>query len=508
VTAIFGGTPVAAGAWPGVVGLAERDDRTGAWHLVCTGTLVSPTVVVTAGHCLDGAHADALRVYTGDGIEGGLVSADIEVASLHTQPLLRAHPLGYADVGAVVLAAPLAGIEPVPMALTLAETRALIDAPTLAPGVAGTALHLVGYGRREDDGHGVKSEVDARIERGTAHELVAGGDGRDACSGDSGAPAFVRAADGGWRLAAIVSRGLEIDCGPGSYLAVVADAACWLQRETGLAVADPEGRCAGSVPDYPETELATLDVRRACERRTDLAPTQRETLDALLLAVGTDDCATAAKILDTARELDLDGYMLRDVSLLATLPHLETLSLRGNRIAKIAPLARLRTLMTLRIDGNDVLDIDALAPLEAHGTVIYGKRRQLWNHLATDFLGICRAAAPAPAAARTVAALLWSLDTEDCDQANRRLLGLGNLRLAHRDLTDVSPLAGLGRLETLDLSGNPLADAAPLATLEGLRVLDLTGTGIDAAGLAPLAGRIAQGLQVVGVAPHRAANAP
>lgn len=47
-TKIWGGTPVAAGAFPATVGIT----RSGTRQILCTGTLIQPDVVLTAAHCV------------------------------------------------------------------------------------------------------------------------------------------------------------------------------------------------------------------------------------------------------------------------------------------------------------------------------------------------------------------------------------------------------------------------------------------------------------------------
>jgi Leucine-rich repeat (LRR) protein len=173
--------------------------------------------------------------------------------------------------------------------------------------------------------------------------------------------------------------------------------------------------------------------------------------------------------------------------------------LRGNFVTSLAPLARLTALRTLDIAGNALPDdasLAALAGLEAQGLLILGKRAQLANYFATDFLRLCLDAGTSDAARKTIRAVLFNTSAEDCDVANERLLSLDSLRLADRALTDLTPLAGLPGLEGLDVSANLVTDVAPLASLERLRELDLTGDPIP--DLSPLAGLVARGLVLRG----------
>ena len=60
--------------------------------------------------------------------------------------------------------------------------------------------------------------------------------------------------------------------------------------------------------------------------------------------------------------------------------------------------------------------------------------------------------------------------------------------------TDLSPLADLENLETLDLSDNPISDVSALLGLDHLEHLDLSGTQVS--NLAPLSRLIERGLVV------------
>jgi secreted trypsin-like serine protease len=50
---IIGGTPVPEGRYPYIAALFQRDPKNGAMVQVCGGSLISPSVVLTAAHCSD-----------------------------------------------------------------------------------------------------------------------------------------------------------------------------------------------------------------------------------------------------------------------------------------------------------------------------------------------------------------------------------------------------------------------------------------------------------------------
>jgi Leucine-rich repeat (LRR) protein len=76
-----------------------------------------------------------------------------------------------------------------------------------------------------------------------------------------------------------------------------------------------------------------------------------------------------------------------------------------------------------------------------------------------------------------------------------RLAGLQVLHLRSTEVSDVGPLAALTGLQTLDLRYTPLSDVGPLAGLTGLQALYLMGTRVS--DLGPLAGLIARGSRAV-----------
>ena len=104
---------------------------------------------------------------------------------------------------------------------------------------------------------------------------------------------------------------------------------------------------------------------------------------------------------------------------------------------------------------------------------------------ATGFLDLCKNP-PDNEVNRTVSILIAALEKTDCDAAAKALADVTKLDLTGADLVDLSPLAGLAKLQTIYLVRNEhLTDLKPLATLPGLVELDLRNTAV--ADLTPLA---------------------
>jgi secreted trypsin-like serine protease len=212
---VVGGVPVTPGQFPFAASLAIGTSRGLA---ACSGSLVAPSFVLTAAHCVtdaDGSVVEpsAIEVAIGD------EPLSANGSSIAAVQVVR-HPLWdpYAiddDWALVRLAHPSAAT---PVALAVAGSTV----------PAGTNATLVGWGKTSD-ASGLPDELQRAVlpVRDTATCVAAyglfdaatqlcagvvGPTGPDGCSGDSGGPLLVRTSGGGWQEVGVVSYGLDGGC--------------------------------------------------------------------------------------------------------------------------------------------------------------------------------------------------------------------------------------------------------------------------------------------------------
>jgi hypothetical protein len=232
---IYGGAPVQACGWPTTVYVND-----------CTGTLVHPSVVVLAAHCIYYGGQPSEVVF-GENFNQPARSVAVDSCAAHPDWTGEAPGDDAADIATCRLSEAVLDVPIVPI-LMGCETDAL---------QVGASATLVGFGDADDNlGYGPKREVTTQIQQ-VGHDAVwIGGNGESSCYGDSGGPAFLQLDDGSWRVfgATSGSSSDSPDCGPTSIWTMVHPYAPWIEQFTGIDVTpchdadgtwNPTETCAG-----------------------------------------------------------------------------------------------------------------------------------------------------------------------------------------------------------------------------------------------------------------------
>jgi Trypsin len=237
---VIGGDNAMAGKWPDVAAIlfpeATGDEPR------CTGTLVAPTIVITAGHCYD-----PFNLPLPDNVLIG-TSSLARPRDGETIAIKR----GYAFPSA----ATTEDIAVLVLARASSRTPRKIAAGWVRVDLAnGAAISLVGFGAVNPNGDAYVEElqearstitdVDCSTSVGCnagaqpAGELGAGGMGIDTCPGDSGGPLYLATSYGTF-LAGVTSRSYDdarVACSEGGIYVRPDKVIAWIEQQAGGEVA-------------------------------------------------------------------------------------------------------------------------------------------------------------------------------------------------------------------------------------------------------------------------------
>lgn len=258
---VIGGSPAAAGKWPDAVAVLWNGEQ------ACSGTLVAPNVVITAGHCVAGGAPD-----------GVLIGASALSRASEGEKISIMKSIEYPTSGRTVDAGILILSRPSTFApRAIAAGWAKFDIKN------GAAVGLVGFGTTDRNGsvstdnlmeaQSTITDFNCATSSGcnTAArpdgELGAGGMGVDTCPGDSGGPLYLLT-DYGAFLAGVTSRGYDnarYACSEGGIYGRADKVIDWIEAQSGaklLRGPTPEATALMAVRGNPgETQIVHNDPR-------------------------------------------------------------------------------------------------------------------------------------------------------------------------------------------------------------------------------------------------------
>ena len=234
---VVGGAQAPKGKWPDTAAIVFYGNQVG-----CTGTLIAPDVVITAGHCIGGIAGVLLN--TNDYTSGGeyiAVKKEIE------------YPNSWAtvDVGLLLLDKS-SSVEP----------RVIAQDCVLEEIYDGADVQIVGYGALDIWGNQYGTKLMEATSTIADHdctdmwrgcnssvspggELGAGGNGVDACFGDSGGPLYLLG-DKGHYLVGVTSRSYSnvyAPCEEGGIWGRPDSIIDWIESTSGRTLPKPD--CGG-----------------------------------------------------------------------------------------------------------------------------------------------------------------------------------------------------------------------------------------------------------------------
>lgn len=180
-------------------------------------------------------------------------------------------------------------------------------------------------------------------------------------------------------------------------------------------------------------------------------------------------------------QITANNNEITELSPIAYLGHLRTLYLSYNRISDLSPLIYLRNLKTLYLESNQISDLSALEGIDLYdvslgvnnitdlsplSSAVHMQRLNLFRNRVSDLSALQRMKS---------LSLLALNENQVVDlSALSELSSLKTLLLSHNAIIDPSPLGSNTELVWLDLSSNYITDISSFSSLSQLDTLDLS----------------------------------
>jgi len=237
---------------------ALMTERWGTWSNACTATLVTPTLVLTAAHCVRGWWADeppsSFRFAVGDDVASPLHQWQPVIAQSHPDYGGSGGSASH-DVGVLVLPEPatiaVPGIEPIAMNCTPLDSTTFM----------GASVQNAGYGQTESGDNTLRWWTIEEVIDLTTYDFTVDGHGvSSVCYGDSGGPSLWTLPGGEVRVIGTVSWG-DPSCVDEDHFARVDDSCPFLRGFTEeCGDVTEEGLCEDDVATWCEDGvLVTVD---------------------------------------------------------------------------------------------------------------------------------------------------------------------------------------------------------------------------------------------------------
>lgn len=238
----------------------------------CTGTVIAPTVVLSAAHCvvtqdentdevIEEWEASSIAIYASGANANGVPESELYVV----RQIIR-HPqypfpggdeselsgIGESnDIALFIMDEPITEVEPIKI-LPMADVDAVLS--------AGTEVIITGFGQREAvEGSSLAGELyiaETPYQFRTDKEFLAGAVGQpDTCPGDSGGPVYVDTDQGVYVIGASsrADANGQALCGEGGIYTLAPAYVDWIVQQTQGAYV-PEGGGSVSPPDDEDEE--------------------------------------------------------------------------------------------------------------------------------------------------------------------------------------------------------------------------------------------------------------